>query len=119
MLLARRGLIRYHAWIQSFVILANLPVILIWMVPSYLLNVAPYVPGYLSTDAVYFPIAMLVLGTLAEGLGVFVVLVAGTNLVPAKFRFRRYKLWMRTVLVLWWAVFLLGFATFYSFYGAP
>jgi hypothetical protein len=118
MFLARSGRIKQHAWIQSFVILANLPVILVWMVPSYLLNVGPYVGPYLSMDWIYFPVAMLVVGALAEGLGIYVVLVAGTNFVPARLRFRRYKLWMRTVLILWWTVFLLGVGTFYAFYGA-
>jgi len=118
MFLARRGRIKHHAWIQSFVILANLPVILVWMVPSYLQNVGPYVGPYLSMDWIYLPVAMLVVGALAEGLGVYVVLVAGTNLVPERLRFRRYKLWMRTVLILWWTVFLLGVGTFYAFYGA-
>jgi uncharacterized membrane protein YozB (DUF420 family) len=119
MFLARAGRIRLHAWVQSFVILANLPVILVWMVPTYLNDVSPYVGGYLSTSMVYLPVAMLGVGAVAEGLGIYVVLVAGTNWVPARFRFRQYKLWMRTTLVLWWTVFLLGVSTYFAFYGAP
>jgi len=117
MFLARSGRTRIHAWVQSTVVLGNLPVILAWMIPSYFRTVNPYVPEYVSLQAVYLPIAMLIVGSLAEGLGIYVVLVAGTNLVPERFRFRRYKLVMRTVLGLWWTVFLLGVATFYSFYA--
>ena len=120
MFLARAGRIRVHAWIQGTVVLGNLPVVLVWMVPSYLRNVSPYAGEYLTqASAVYLPVAMLVVGAVAEGLGVYVVLNAGTNLLPERLRFRRYKVWMRTVLGLWWTVFLLGVATYVTFYGWP
>ena len=59
---------------------------------------------------------MLALGAAAEALGIYIVLVAGTNVVPERFRFRRYKLWMRTELLLWWSVLLLGITTYYVWY---
>ena len=118
MFLVRRGHVRVHAYLQSSLVLVNLPIGLAWMVPSYLSKVLPdlsdefFQPGYL------IPTVMLVVGALAEGLGVFVILVAGTNLIPERFRFRRYKVWMRTVLGLWWSVLVLGLATYYVWYVA-
>ena len=50
-------------------------------------------------------------------LGVFIILVAGTNLIPERYRFRRYKLWMRTELALWWSVVALGLSTYVLWYG--
>jgi hypothetical protein len=48
------------------------------------------------------------LGTLAEALGLYVLLVAGTNILPRSWRFQRWKLWMRIELALWWVVFAVG-----------
>ena len=45
--------------------------------------------------------------------GAWVVLVAGTPLVPARLRFSSYKRWMRTLLTLWWIAILLGVAIYY------
>ena len=59
---------------------------------------------------------MLFAGATAELLGVYIILVAGTNWVPARFRFRRYKLWMRTELVLWWGVVIAGLTTYWLFF---
>jgi hypothetical protein len=56
------------------------------------------------------------LGTLAELGGLYILLAAGTRLLPPRLRIRNYKLWMRTVLVLWWAVLLLGVATYGRWY---
>jgi hypothetical protein len=44
-------------------------------------------------------------------------LAAGTNILPQRFRFTRYKLWMRSAVVLWWLVLLLGLATYGRWYG--
>jgi hypothetical protein len=40
----------------------------------------------------------------------------GTSLLPEKVRITNYKLWMRSALILWWVVLLLGFATFTRWY---
>ncbi len=119
MLLVRAGHVRLHAYLQSSIVFVNLPVVLIWMVPSYLQYVVPGLPGQLGQAAYWVPSLMLVLGAAAEALGVYVILVAGTNWIPERFRFRRYKLWMRTVLVLWWAVLLVGLLTYYVWYVSP
>jgi uncharacterized membrane protein YozB (DUF420 family) len=115
-LLVRRGFVRAHMLIQSSMVFVNIPVVLSWMVPQYLSFVLPGLPGELPEPAYLVPTAMLALGAAAEALGIYIVLVAGTNVVPERFRFRRYKLWMRTELLLWWSVLLLGISTYYVWY---
>ena len=48
--------------------------------------------------------------------GLYILLAAGTNVLPHNFRVTEYKLWMRSVLVLWWLVLLLGIATYGRWY---
>jgi uncharacterized membrane protein YozB (DUF420 family) len=115
-LLVRHGHIRLHRLLQSSVILVNIPIVLYAMVPPYLEFVAPFVPGQLDEARILVPSLMLVAGAAAEFLGVYIILVAGTTWIPERFRFRRYKLWMRTELVLWWAVVLAGLTTYYLFF---
>lgn len=115
-LLVRRGYIRAHRILQSSVILVNIPIVLYAMVPPYLQYIAPSLPGQLGTADVLVPTIMLVAGAAAELLGIYIILVAGTPWVPARFRFRRYKLWMRTELTLWWAVVIAGLATYWLFF---
>jgi hypothetical protein len=50
-------------------------------------------------------------------LGVYLLLAAGTSLLPKQLRLTRYKLWMRAALVIWWLVLLLGLATYIRWYG--
>ncbi|HTW39339.1 MAG TPA: hypothetical protein VMF04_00530 [Thermoplasmata archaeon] len=55
---------------------------------------------------------MLIAEVVAESLGIYIVLIAGTGWIPSRFRFRRFKLWMRTELGLWWFVPIAGAATY-------
>ncbi len=59
------------------------------------------------------------LGSIVEIAGLYILLAAGTDLLPEKFRMTRYKLWMRSVLFVWWIVLLLGLATYARWYVAP
>jgi hypothetical protein len=58
------------------------------------------------------PVAIVLLhsfvGALAWLMAFYVMLVAGTPLIPRRFCFSNYRRWMCTVFVLWWAAFLLG-----------
>lgn len=119
MVLARRQLFRAHMVCQSSVMLLNLVLIFLVMLPSFHRQVAPHLPAGLHEA--YYGIATLHagLGTLAELLGLYIVLRAATNLVPQRLRFQSYKAWMRTALVLWWAVVCLGLGTYYVWYLAP
>lgn len=48
------------------------------------------------------------LGCVTGIAGLYILLAAGTSILPQKFRIARYKAGMQTVLVLWWLVLLLG-----------
>jgi uncharacterized membrane protein YozB (DUF420 family) len=116
MFVIRAGRVRLHRYMQSSMVLVNVPVILAWMMPHYLASVAPDVSDEIGILYYLIPTAMLVAGAAAEALGIYILAVAGTNLLPERLRFRRYKRWMRTELVLWWAVVLLGLTTYYVWY---
>ena len=116
MLLARRRHYRAHQYCQSTVLLLNLPLIAFIMVPSFHDQVQPQLPGSLGDR--FYAVATLhaVIGVLAQVLGLYIILVAGTNLIPRRLRFRRYKTWMRTELVLWWIVVLAGVGVYAVWY---
>jgi uncharacterized membrane protein YozB (DUF420 family) len=113
MLLARRGRYRAHAICQSSVVLLNLVMIGWIMLPSFCLAVLPRLPDRLGKTYYSLSTLHVALGIVAQVFGSYIVLRAGTHLVPEALRFQNYKRWMRTALALWWAVVLLGLATYY------
>jgi uncharacterized membrane protein YozB (DUF420 family) len=115
-LLARSGRFRQHAWCQSVIVLLNLAVIVFTMIPSFRVHVSPRIPLKLGNAYYALATAHAALGSVTEILGLYILLAAGTNVVPEKFRITRYKVWMRTVLVLWWLVLLLGLTTYARWY---
>lgn len=118
MALARRGNYRAHKYCQSSVMILNLLMIFLIMAPSFHKQVQPQVPGGLKEAYYLVPYIHATLGTIAEVLGLYIVLVAATKLLPKKLRFRRYKPWMRTELALWWLVIVIGLSTYYIWYIA-
>jgi hypothetical protein len=114
--LARTRRFRLHAWCQSVIVLLNLVVIVLIMVPSFQFHVSPKIP--LKLGKAYYALATThgALGSVTEIAGLYILLAVGTNVLPHKFRLTEYKLWMRSVLVLWWLVLLLGLATYARWY---
>lgn len=117
--LARRQQFTAHKYCQSSVMLLNLVMIFLVMLPSFHRQVQPQIADGLQ-DA-YYLVAFVHagLGTLAELLGIYIVLVAATNLLPKRLRFDRYRPWMRTELALWWVVLVFGLGTYYFWYLRP
>jgi uncharacterized membrane protein YozB (DUF420 family) len=115
-LLARRRRFRAHAWCQSAIVLLNLAVIALVMIPSFRAHVTPKIPLKLGQPYYALATAHAALGLITEIAGLYILLAAGTSVLPEKFRITKYKLWMRTVLVLWWVVLLLGLATYARWY---
>ena len=113
---ARRKRYRAHAIMQTTVLLLNLAMIATVMWPSTKQQVLPAFPDVWVKWYFAAPSIHAVLGTIAELLGIFIALVAGTKLVPERLRFRNWKQWMRAELVLWWVVLLSGVATYYVWY---
>src|SRR6266850_1523501 len=118
MVLAKRKNFRAHKYVQSSVMILNLVMIFLIMAPSFHRQVQPQVPGGLKEAYYLVPYIHAILGTIAEVLGLYIVLVAGTKLLPRKLKFKRYKPWMRTELALWWLVVLIGIGTYYTWYIA-
>lgn len=114
--LARMRRFKAHACCQSMVVLFNFSVILLVMVPSFRSDVGPRIPHMLGKAYYGVATAHAALGAVAELAALYVLLSAGTKLLPERFRITRYKLWMRSVLVIWWAVLLLGIATYARWY---
>ncbi|MBI4241356.1 MAG: hypothetical protein HY613_06530 [Candidatus Rokubacteria bacterium] len=111
--LARRGWYRAHGACQTTVLCLAIVMTVIWMAPQ-LWDV--YVPSLNRgvVNRVNLAVAAHVgLGSIALLLGIYIVLVAATPLIPVRFRFENYKLWMRGLLALWWVVIGLGALTYW------
>ena len=115
-LLARRRNFRAHACCQSVIVLLNLVIIALVMLPSFRNQVSPRIPLRLGRPYYAVATAHAALGSIAECAGLYILLAAGTKIFPENLRITRYKLWMRSVLVTWWAVLLLGLATYARWY---
>jgi uncharacterized membrane protein YozB (DUF420 family) len=115
-LLARLGRFRQHAWCQSLIVLLNVVLIVFTMIPSFRVHVSPKIPIRLTKAYYALATAHAVLGSVAEIAGLYILLAAGTSVLPEKFRITKYKFWMRCELVLWWLVLLLGLATYLRWY---
>ena len=114
--LARTKRYRQHGWCQSTIVLLNLAVIGLTMAPSFRMHVLPRIPARLSRPYFALATAHAALGSVTELAALYILLAAGTSVLPERLRITRYKLWMRTVLALWWLVLLLGLATYARWY---
>ncbi len=118
-LLARAKRYVAHGICQTTVVVLNLVMIAVVMGPPFGQRIAPRLSTHFAKR--YYAIATLhgALGVIAEMLGLYILLVAGTNILPQAWRFTRWKLWMRIELMLWWLVILMGILTYYVWYVAP
>jgi uncharacterized membrane protein YozB (DUF420 family) len=117
--LARAKRYAAHGACQAVVLILNLPMIAFVMWPSFDARVLPQLPRHFAKLHYAIAAAHGALGALAEILGLYILLVAGTNILPHSWRFRRWKMWMRIELALWWVVLLSGIETYYIWYAAP
>ena len=117
--LAKQKRYKAHGICQATVLLLNLLMIGLVMWPSFREQVKPALSKALHRW--YYEAATIhaVLGITAELLGLYIVLVAGTNVLPHRLRFKHWKVWMRTELVLWAIVLLSGVGTYCAWYVAP
>jgi hypothetical protein len=111
-LLARRSRYALHGVCQSVALAATIVMTAIWMLPAYHNNYGPAI-FTLGNRVNVAAAAHVVSGTVALLVGVYVVLVAGTSLVPKAVRFGNYKVWMRTLITVWWLALLLGVLTYW------
>jgi uncharacterized membrane protein YozB (DUF420 family) len=117
--LAKQKRYRAHGICQTTVLLLNLLMIALVMWPSFQQQVKPALSKVLHKW--YYEAATIhaLLGMTAEFLGLYIVIVAGTNVLPPWLRFTHWKWWMRTELVLWLIVLLSGVGTYCAWYVAP
>jgi uncharacterized membrane protein YozB (DUF420 family) len=115
-LLARAKCYRAHAVCQSMIVLLNVGLIAMAMIPSFRHQVIPKLPRKIAKPYYAFATAHAALGGIAELGGLYILLSAGTKWLPEKIRITRYKFWMRSVLILWWFVLLLGITTYERWY---
>jgi len=106
-----------HGICQTVILVLNMVMICLLMWPSFHSHVLPRLPKRLGKR--FYSVATIhgVLGVLAEILGLYIALVAGTTILPETWRFKRWKLWMRIELTLWWIVLLTGAVTYEVWYG--
>ena len=114
--LARRQRYREHAWCQSIVVLLNLIVIVVAMIPSLRLQVLPKIPARLTRSFYAIATVHAVLAGVAELAALYVLLVAGTRILPGWLKFSNFKKVMRAVLILWWVALFSGVATYLRWY---
>lgn len=117
--LAKQKLYTAHGICQTTVLLLNLVMIGLVMWPAFHQQVEPRLPRafhkwYYATATVH-----ALLGLAAELLGLYILVVAGTQILPQRLRFTNWRRWMRVELILWSIVVLVGIATYYAWYVAP
>ena len=118
-LLAKRKSYKAHGICQTTVLLLNLVMIGLIMWPKFEQQIEPRLPKVFHKP--YYAITTIhaLLGATAELFGLYIVMVAGTQVLPEWLRFTNWKRWMRAELVLWSAVFATGMGTYYLWYIAP
>ena len=89
---ARAGKYGLHAWCQSTIVVLNWGLIFSLMASSFQRQVIPQIPARL--DKFYYSIATAhaALGSIAEFSGLYIILAAGTKLLPEWLRLRRYSI---------------------------
>jgi len=90
--LARLRRYRWHAWCQSSIVLLNLVLMALTMLPAFHRQVLPRLPGRIGKPYYALATALAALGGVAEFGGMYILLGAGTEILPEKFRIKRYKL---------------------------
>jgi len=94
-LLARAKLFRAHGACMTAVLLLNLVMIALVMWPSFHQLALPGVVKHFGRRYETIAAVHSFLGASGELLGLYILMVAGTDMIPERWRFQRWKLWMR------------------------
>lgn len=114
--LARQKKFKWHAVCQSAMVLLNAVVILIVMLPAFNARVLPKLPAKFNRPYYLLSTTHAALGIASESVALYIVVAAGTKLLPERLRFKNYKLWMRITLAFWWMTLFFGLATYARWY---
>jgi len=107
--LARLGRFRIHGWLQGTIVGLNAAVIAAAMGPSLV--------RYLRSGT-RIVLVHAIAGSVAELLGVYIVVTAGLHWLPTRVRIVNYKRWMRITLGAWIVAFGLGVWTYRTLNGS-
>src|SRR5260370_25021787 len=98
---------------------SNLNVTAILMVPSVRSQCCAKIPARLTRSFYAVATGHATVGCIAELLRLYIILAAGTKILPESLLLVRYKFWMRIALVIWWLALLLGLTTYARWYLVP
>jgi uncharacterized membrane protein YozB (DUF420 family) len=111
--LARCGRYRAHGVCQTTAFGLSVAMTIAWMIPAFQAIHADAL-GRAVVNRVTVAVSLhTALSAVVVLLAAWVILVAGTPLVPARLRFANYRRWMRTLLLLWWLAIVLGVTTYW------
>lgn len=113
--LAVRKNFETHRWIQTTAAILNTIVVLSVMIASFIIYILPGIPGKLLEGTYGVTTVHAIIATLGLLLGVYVVLV-GNQILPKRYRFKNYKLFMRTSYTLYMLATLLGVIVYITVY---
>ena len=105
--LAVRKNFKTHRWLQTGSAILNTIVVLIVMIASFIIYILPGIPGKLLEGTYGITTVHAIIGAMGLLLGLFVVLRAN-GMLPNRFRFKNYKLFMRASYVLYMLATLIG-----------
>jgi len=114
--LARKKRYRAHGICAATVLILNLFAIGLVMWPAFHEQVWPKIPARLGRMHYAIAAAHGALGAVAEIFGIYIVVMAGTEILPRAWQLRRWKFWMRVELGLWWLVLGTGIAMYINWY---
>jgi uncharacterized membrane protein YozB (DUF420 family) len=100
-----------HRWVQTSAAIINSAAVLAIMVGSFWGFTLPHLPEKIRQPVTSVTTVHAIIGTITFLLGVFVVLRAN-KLVPKAWRFKNYKLFMRTSYSLYMLTTLIGIAVY-------
>ena len=104
-----------HRWVQTAAVTLNAGVVLLSMVTSFVEHILPGIPAKLLEGSYGITTVHALFGAVAVIFGVFVAL-RGNGLVPKAWRFKNYKLFMRTAYVLYMVSTLGGVILYITLY---
>ena len=114
---AHTGRIRKHRNTQTTMVLTNLVFIFLFMGWSFWNFVIA--GGTTGGTVARLMMAHGILGILAEGSGIYLILRMRTEVIPPRFRVRNFKPVMQTTLGLWTILVLMGVGVYYYRYVEP
>jgi len=105
-----------HRWVQTSAAVINASVVLVVMVGSFLGFTIPKISAHFGEPPVWVATVHACIGIVTFLFGSFVVLRAN-KLVPVAWRFKNYKLFMRTAYALYMLATLVGIAVYLVTYA--